>query len=129
MVTDAEDRAPTVFAARPLQEDPPGVRCRTVAGARGGRSGPVVSEWELVGAGWEDRHPHTELNVVLEGVLHVESGGVEVVLGPGDSVEVPAGATGRYWAPERARMLAVYGPNPQGQPTAPGRGWRTGEEG
>ena len=27
-------------------------------------------------------------------------------------MQVPAGCTGRYWAPEYARMLAVYGPNP-----------------
>lgn len=87
---------------------------------------PVLAQWELVGAGWEDRHPHTETNVVVEGVLHVECEGVEVVLRPGDVVTVPAGVTGRYWAPERARMVSVYGPNPDGAPTPPGREWTVG---
>lgn len=32
----------------------------------------------------------------------------------GDAVRVPAGSIGRYWAPEYARMVAVYAPNPQG---------------
>ena len=32
-------------------------------------------------------------------------------------VRVPAHATGRYAAPERARMLAVYGPNPDAAPS------------
>jgi quercetin dioxygenase-like cupin family protein len=63
-------------------------------------------------AGWTDHHPHTETNVVLDGRLHVECQGVTVVAGPGDTVQVPAGRAGRYWAPEYARMLAVYGPNP-----------------
>jgi mannose-6-phosphate isomerase-like protein (cupin superfamily) len=107
-----------------MREDLPGVRSRVLNGPGSSAwDGPVLSEWELRGAGWEDTHPHTELNVVLEGRLYVKSGGVEVVLEEGDWVEVPAGVTGRYWAPEHARMLAVYGPNPQGEPTAPGSGW------
>lgn len=78
---------------------------------------PVLSEWELRAAGWSDLHPHTETNVVLDGTLYVESGGVTVVAHAGDSVTVPAGQVGRYWAPEHARMLAVYGPNPTGAET------------
>ncbi|MEU9396157.1 hypothetical protein AB0D86_39925 [Streptomyces sp. NPDC048324] len=35
----------------------------------------------------------------------------------GDLVLVPAGTVGRYWAPDHARMLALYGPDPQGQPS------------
>ena len=117
--------APVVHRADALQQDGPGVLSRPVNREPAGAwSGPVVTEWELTGAGWEDRHPHTELNVVLAGRLHVESGGIEVVLGPGDCVEVAAGATGRYWAPEYARMLAVYGPNPEGAPTPEGRSWQ-----
>lgn len=84
---------------------------------------PVLADWELVAAGWEDCHPHTETNVVLEGALHVEYDGVEVVAGPGDVVEVPAGVTARYWAHEYARMISIYGPNPDGLPTPPGRSW------
>ena len=85
---------------------------------------PVLAQWELTGTGWEDGHPHTETNVVLEGTLHVESEGVEVVLGAGDVVRVRAGVTARYWAPGYARMLSIYGPNPAGEPTPPGRSWR-----
>jgi ethanolamine utilization protein EutQ (cupin superfamily) len=77
----------------------------------------AVSEWELTAAGWSDQHPHTETNIVLEGELHVESGGVTVVASAGDTVTVPAGQAGRYWAPVYARMVAVYGPNPDGEAT------------
>ncbi|MBT0771501.1 cupin domain-containing protein [Kineosporia sp. J2-2] len=76
-----------------------------------------LSEWSLTGASWSDHHPHSETNVVLEGELHVESGGTTVVARAGDTVTVPPGAQGRYWAPVYARMLAIYGPNPTGAPT------------
>ncbi len=84
---------------------------------------PVFTQWELRSSGWEDRHPHSETNVVLEGELHVECEGVEVVCGPGEVVTVPAEVTGRYWAPDYARMISIYGPNPTGAPTPPGRTW------
>jgi len=61
--------------------------------------------------------PHAEINYVLEGELHVEADGQTVVLGPGDCVRVAPGETGRYWAPTYARMLALYGANPEGAPT------------
>lgn len=77
----------------------------------------ALSEWELTAAGWSDRHPHSETNVVLEGELHVESGGVTVVASAGDTVTVPAGEVGRYWAPVHARMIAIYGPNPEAEDT------------
>jgi hypothetical protein len=32
----------------------------------------------------------------------------------GSLVHTPAGSTGRYWAPNYARMLGIYGPNPSG---------------
>lgn len=83
-----------------------------IAPSPGGWSDVALSEWELERAGWADRHPHTETNLVLEGHLHVECDGKTVVAGPGDTVQVPGGAVGRYWAPEHARMVAVYGPNP-----------------
>jgi ethanolamine utilization protein EutQ (cupin superfamily) len=80
-------------------------------------NGFALSEWELTAAGWADHHPHSETNYVLEGELHVESGGVTVVASAGDAVTVPEGQVGRYWAPVYARMLAIYGPNPEGRPT------------
>jgi uncharacterized cupin superfamily protein len=118
------DAAPVVHRRSSLESDAPGVRSRLI-GAEPGPAWqePVAAEWELHAAGWQDCHPYTELNVVLEGRLHVESGGVEVVLDPGDSVVVAAGSTGRYWAPEHARMLSVYGPNPEGRPTVGEHGW------
>jgi mannose-6-phosphate isomerase-like protein (cupin superfamily) len=75
---------------------------------------PLISEWSLEGAAWEDYHPHAEYNYVLEGELHISVEGEEVVLRVGDSATVPAGKLGRYWAPKFARMLTVYGPNPDG---------------
>ena len=73
-------------------------------------------EWELRGESWTDEHPHTEYNYVIEGQLFVESGGVTVHAQAGDTVEVPAGAIGRYWAPTYARLLAIYGPS-NGEPS------------
>ena len=77
-------------------------------------SGVAVMEWSLTAAEWTDRHPHDEINFVLEGELHVESDGDTVIAGAGDTVRVHAGSTGRYFAPTHARMLAIYGPNPDG---------------
>jgi ethanolamine utilization protein EutQ (cupin superfamily) len=74
----------------------------------------AVMEWELRAAEWTDRHPYDELNFVLDGELHVESDGLTVVARTGDTVRVAAGSTGRYSAPTYARMLAIYGPNPDG---------------
>lgn len=95
------------------QADWLGMRSRWIVPPRPeGWSGFALSEWELEGAAWTDRHHHDELNLVLEGELHVACDGIEVVAGPGDAVRVPAGHTGRYSAPRYARMVAVYGPNP-----------------
>jgi mannose-6-phosphate isomerase-like protein (cupin superfamily) len=95
-----------------------GPKCRTIiAPAPGGGSEPAVFEWELRAESWTDRHPHTELNYVIEGELFVESGGVTVQARAGDLVRVPAGATGRYWAPTFARLIAIYGLS-QGEPSA-----------
>lgn len=74
----------------------------------------ILSEWELTACGWEDFHPHTETNFVLEGELHIESEGKKVILGPGDSARVNPGQLGRYTAPVYARMVTIYGPNPEG---------------
>ncbi|WP_227007921.1 hypothetical protein [Pseudarthrobacter sp. AB1] len=37
-----------------------------------------------------------------------------VILKPGDSARVNPGRAGRYWAPVYARMVTIYGPNPEG---------------
>ncbi|TAM70656.1 MAG: cupin domain-containing protein [Microbacteriaceae bacterium] len=74
----------------------------------------ALSEWELEAAGWTDAHPHDEINIVVEGELHVETEGNTVILHSGDAVTVTAGSTGSYWAPRYARMIGVYGPNPDG---------------
>jgi uncharacterized cupin superfamily protein len=74
----------------------------------------ALSEWDLKEAAWEDFHPHSETNVVIEGELHIECEGQTVVLHPGDVARVSPGKTGRYWAPVYARMFAIYGPNPDG---------------
>ena len=102
----------------------PGMRSRWIFEPRPeGWNEFVLSEWELRAAGWSDLHPHTETNLVVEGELHVECGGETVVAAPGDTVTVPAGQVGRYWAPTYARMFAIYGPNPDAVPTDDGEYW------
>lgn len=88
-----------------------------------GWSGVLIGEWELTQAGWEDMHLQPETNFVLSGELHVETGGHTVIARAGDSVQVPAGQIGKYWAPQYARMLAVHGPNPSGTEGPEGRHW------
>lgn len=97
----------------------PRMQSRPVFGAPGDhpRSTPVIIEWELRGAQWTDTHPHDEFNYVLEGELHVESDGHTVIATAGDMIRVVAGSTGRYFAPEHARMLAIYDHNPTGDTT------------
>lgn len=88
-----------------------------------GWTGILLAEWELQAAGWEDMHLQEETNFVLEGELHVETGGSTVIVRAGDSVQVPTGQVGRYWAPRYARMLTVQGPNPTGAEGPPGIHW------
>jgi quercetin dioxygenase-like cupin family protein len=116
-----EPPAPSVVRAAPeLEAEPatPRMRSRWVLEPAGQAwDGFALSEWELTAAGWSDRHPHSETNIVLEGELHVQAGGVTVVAVAGDTVTVPAGQVGRYWAPVHARMMAIYGPHPHGEST------------
>jgi hypothetical protein len=84
----------------PLLDECPRVRSRWIVPPRGeGWSGYEVAEWELLAAGFADHHPHDENALVLAGERHVGVDGVEVVARAGDNVRVPAGSTGRYWAP------------------------------
>jgi mannose-6-phosphate isomerase-like protein (cupin superfamily) len=107
---------PTVIPRTELTGEK-GPRCRAIREpVPGGWSEPALFEWELRGESWTDQHPHTEYNFVIEGQLFVESGGVTVEAHAGDTVEVPAGAVGRYWAPRYARLLAIYGPS-KGEPS------------
>lgn len=99
-------------------DDVTGSRCRWLMGPPPESwSDFVLSEWELEGTGWADLHPHDETNIVVEGELHVECDGETVVVGPRGTVRVPAGKVGRYSAPVYARMIAIYGPNPNGGKT------------
>jgi mannose-6-phosphate isomerase-like protein (cupin superfamily) len=75
-------------------------KCRVIMPPlQGGWTEPALFEWELTGESWTDQHPHSEYNFVIEGQLFVESGGVTIEAQTGDVVRVPAGATGKYWAP------------------------------
>jgi mannose-6-phosphate isomerase-like protein (cupin superfamily) len=103
---------PVVFPGRPSGS---ATRSRVlVPPSDAGWAGIVMTEWELTAQEWIDEHPHDEFNFVLEGTLVVECDGETVEVGAGQVVQVPAGSRGRYRAPQHARMLAVYGPNPDG---------------
>jgi len=116
--TPTTGKAVDFWPATPMEamkDGGPGLRCRFInAEPVGAWDDFVLSEWELRNCGWSDFHPHTETAFVLEGELHIESGGESVILRPGDSARVKSGCTGRYWAPVYARMLTTYGPNPAG---------------
>ncbi|MDJ0315466.1 cupin domain-containing protein [Arthrobacter sp. H35-D1] len=91
------------------------LRCRFINSHPTGRWDDfILSEWELEACAWEDFHPHSETAYVLEGELHIESDGKTVILKPGDSARVNPGRLGRYSAPVYARMVTIYGPNPEG---------------
>lgn len=106
-----------LFARRPLDEVPGGCRSIVPAPPSGWTHVPL-GEWELRdGAGFGDCHPHEELNYVLEGLLVVECDGGRVEAGRGDVIRVPAGRPAYYSAPTYARMVFIYGANPDGLPT------------
>jgi D-lyxose ketol-isomerase len=99
----------------PMKDKWQGLRCRFInSDPVGAWDDFILSEWELDACAWEDFHPHSETNFVLEGELHIESDGKTVILKPGDSARVNPGRSGRYWAPVYARMVTIYGPNPEG---------------
>jgi len=113
--------APIKMARAPLTGvDEPKARWFTPPPA-GGWTGPLILEWELRGEAWTDRHAHDEFAYVLEGRLLVSCDGVTVEAEAGDLVRVPAGSVGRYWAPDYARILGIYAPNPEGAPMAEAR--------
>jgi mannose-6-phosphate isomerase-like protein (cupin superfamily) len=112
-IMQIETQAPTKFPGTEMTDRDGRPKCRTIiAPAQGASSEPAMFEWELTAASWADRHPHSEYNFVIEGQLFVESGGVTVEANAGDVVRVPAGAAGRYWTPNYARLIAIYGPSP-----------------
>lgn len=102
-----------------VMSDWPGVRSRWVTPEPDpmGWAEPPIAEWELEAVGWADTHPHDEYVFVLEGELHIETDDTTVVLGKGDAAKVAAGNRAKYFAPEYARMVGVYGSNPHGDPT------------
>jgi quercetin dioxygenase-like cupin family protein len=94
-------------------------RCRTIiAPHREGWTQLAMGEWELHAdaPGHGDCHPHDEVNYVLAGLLVVECDGERVEAGPGDVVRVPANRPAFYSTPDQARMVFVYGANPEGLP-------------
>ena len=60
----------------PMTGDGPGMAGRSIVDPDdAGWQSVAVMEWALKAAEWTDRHPHDELNFILEGELHVESDG------------------------------------------------------
>jgi len=90
--------------------------CRSIIAApAGGWTHVPLGEWELrSGAGFGDCHPYEEINIVLQGRLVVDCDGVRVEAGPGDVVRVPPDRPAYYSAAPYARMVYVYGTNPEG---------------
>ena len=70
--------------------------------------------WELTAEAWSDQHPHVEYNYVLEGQLFVDIGDETVTVRQGEVVRVPPGVMARYWAPQCAKLLALFGAHPDG---------------
>jgi quercetin dioxygenase-like cupin family protein len=112
---EEEPVPPELYPAGPLTSRPGRPRSHAfIAPRTEGWSQVALMEWELTGETWSDEHPHDEYNYVLDGLLLVTCDGQTVEVPAGSAVRVPAGTTGRYSAPTHARMLAVYGPNPEG---------------
>ena len=67
------------WAGKPMKvmkDEWPRLRCRFInAEPVGCWEDVILSEWELEACGWEDFHPHTETNFLLEGELHVQTEG------------------------------------------------------
>lgn len=122
--TSSDAKSPSLWPREELAAEHNGQRGRwIIPPSPNGWTGVVMGEWELSAAGWEDMHPNAETNYVLEGELHVESAGSTVVARAGDTVQVPGGQVGKYWAPMYARMVAFHGPNPAGGATQINRHW------
>lgn len=77
----------------------------------------AMGEWELRATGFGDCHPYDEVNYVLEGQLEVECEGETLLAGAGEVIRVAAGSRAFYRAHDYARMLYIYGPNPDGLPS------------
>jgi len=117
MTMNGRDRATLIRGqSRPDGETAPAVKSSVPAPASGWPQ-LAMGIWELRASRWGDCHPHDEVNYVLAGTLIVECDGVTIEGGPGDTIRVPAGLPASYHAPEYARMLYVYGPNPEGRPS------------
>jgi len=105
------DAVPTGTAG--VDSDDPSCRA-IIAAPASGWDQVAMGEWELSAQGFGDCHPHDEVTYLLEGLLEIDCDGQRVTAGPGDVVRVPAGHPAYYYAPKYARMLFIYGPNPNG---------------
>jgi uncharacterized protein len=85
----------------------PMTSCRVLQA--GGDGLPEVGVWECTPGGWaiEDR-PDTETVVVVSGAATLTTrGGAPMRIGPGDTVVLPRGWSGRWDVPETLRKVYV----------------------
>jgi quercetin dioxygenase-like cupin family protein len=106
-----------LFPRRAELSDQPSYCFDIIAAPPEGWPDLAMGEWELRGDEVGDQHPHVEVTYVLEGRLVVDCDGERLAAGPGDVVRVPRGRAAYYSAPDYARMLFIYGPNPDGAPS------------
>lgn len=70
----------------------------------------VEVRFEKGAAGADHTHPHQQITYVLEGRFEARCAGKTAVLGPGDSMAVPAGALHGVTALEEGALLDIFTP-------------------
>ncbi len=70
----------------------------------------VEVRFEKGAVGADHTHPHQQITYVLEGRFEARCAGQKAILGPGDTVTVPAGALHGMTALEQGVLLDIFTP-------------------